>query len=428
MFALDNTRVSLIRKQQIYLDGVEESFKFIKIAYLRIVESIEAQNLEDDPADNASDALETTYDALLLTADIHYFPQVIALITELDAPTAQVLIEAKIIEVSSDFRDRLGVRWSPDGSIFDAEDFDGSLSAKGTGSLKNTFLGSTAADAFRSGVVDASMELNVLIQFLRKNTDANVLAEPKINVSDNELAKLFVGSQIPFISDIQNTPQGTRNDAFDYRDVGVTLEVTPQINNSEEVALKIRVESSKIRSGETLFGAAILDTRNFRTDLLVKSGQTVILGGIIQEEDGQVIRKIPILGSIPILGWAFKKKDKTTRQVELMVFLRPVISRSPEEADALTEEIERSTPRLKEWREESEATKAQEREEAEQKAAKPKEKEAQARRWFWQKKSPAQKAEAAGPTKLDLKTAKPIAAPAEPAAQSAEQISDKSPE
>lgn len=141
----------------------------------------------------------------------------------------------------------------------------------------------------------------------------------------------------------------------------------------------------EIRDSETA------DTRNFRTDLLVKSGQTVILGGIIQEEDGDVIRKVPLLGDIPILGWAFKKKDKTTRKVELMVFLRPIISRTPEEAESLVEEIEKNTPKLKAWRQESEATKAEEREEAEERAAKQKakdEKEAmksQPRRIYWQK-------------------------------------------
>jgi type II secretion system protein D len=296
--------------------------------------------------------------SLLVTANMHFFPQVMKLINDMDAPTAQVLIEARIIEVSSDFRDKMGVRWSADGeNAFSAEDKDGALLAGGTkgsaagspavlGSFRKIFTGSSGSGSLKSGVLDASMNLDVLVQFLRKNTDATVMAEPQLNIADNELGKLFVGAQVPFISGSLNTDVGGRNDTFQYKDVGVILEVTPHINSSEEVALKVRVESSSIRNGETLFGGAILDTRNFRTDLMMKSGETLVLGGIIQKENQNVIRKVPVLGSIPGLGWAFKKKDKVTREVELMVFLRPVVTRTPEQARQLLLEVEKKTPRI----------------------------------------------------------------------------------
>lgn len=294
--------------------------------------------------------------SLLLTANVHYFPQVLKLINELDAPTAQVMIEAKILEVASDFRDRFGVRWSPDGTqVFDAEDMDGSISPNIAASFQKIFAGTGLPGSLKTGVLDASVNLDVLVQFLKKNTDTTVLAEPQISVSDNELGKLFVGAQVPFISNSLNTDVGGRNDSFQYKDVGIILEVTPQINNHEDVALKIRAESSNIRSGETLFGGAILDTRNFRTDIQVKDGQSVVLGGIIQKQQGQVVRKVPLLGDIPVLGWMFKKKDKTTRDVELMVILRPRITRSPEEALKLLEEIDRKTPKLRQSRAEMEA-------------------------------------------------------------------------
>lgn len=294
--------------------------------------------------------------SLLLTANMHYFAQVLKLINELDAPTAQVLIEAKILEVATDFRDRFGVRWSPDGDqVFDADDLDGSIQPGAAATFQRIFSGTAGPGALKTGVLDAAVNLDVLVQFLKKNTDATVLAEPQINVSDNELGKLFVGAQVPFISSSLNTDVGGRNDSFQYKDVGIILEVTPQINNNEDVALKIRAESSNIRSGETLFGGAILDTRNFRTDIQVKDGQSVILGGIIQKQNGEVVRKVPLLGDIPILGWAFKKKDKTVRDVELMVFLRPQITRSPEDAAKLLEEIDRKTPKLRQTRADLEA-------------------------------------------------------------------------
>jgi general secretion pathway protein D len=202
-------------------------------------------------------------------------------------------------------------------------------------------------NSMRSGVLDSTISLDLLIQFLRKTTDATVLAEPQINVADNELGKLFVGQQVPFIDRSQSTDVGALNQSFSYKNVGIILEVTPHINTSGDVALKVRAESSSIVPGQTLFGGAILDTRNFKTDLTVKNGETLVLGGIIQRQVSDTLRKTPILGSIPGLGWAFKKKDANRREVELMVFLRPKIVRSPEEAQELLEEIDRKTPLIR---------------------------------------------------------------------------------
>ena len=159
-----------------------------------------------------------------------------------------------------------------------------------------------------------------------------------------------MGQQVPFIDKSQFTDVGAQNQSFTYKNVGVILEVTPHINTAGDVAMRIRTESSAIVPGQTLFGGAIVDTRNFKTDLTVKSGQTLVLGGIIQRQVSDTLRKTPVLGSIPGLGWAFKKKDKTHREVELLVFLRPKVVRSPEEAKELMEEVEKKAPLIKKWK------------------------------------------------------------------------------
>jgi general secretion pathway protein D len=292
--------------------------------------------------------------SLLVTANVHFFPQVLKLIDELDAPTAQVLIEARIVEVSSDFLDKLGVRWSPDGSkVFTADDYDNSFLASGKGTYDHSFSQSrTFSDLItemRSGTLSSTVNLDFLIQFLRKNTGAKVLAEPQINISDNEMGKLFVGQQVPFIDHSQTTDTGGLNQTFNYKDVGVILEVTPHINTSGDVALKIRAESSSIVPDKTLFGGALIDTRNFRTDLKAKSGETLVVGGIIQKQVTDIVRKVPLLGDIPGLGYLFKKRDKESREVELMVFLRPRVTRTPQEAREMLEEIHQKTPHIREW-------------------------------------------------------------------------------
>lgn len=288
--------------------------------------------------------------SILLTSNLHFFPQILKLISDLDAPTPQVLIEARIIEVASDFRDKLGVRWSPDGRTFTGEDLDNSALIQSSTLFKDVFTSKIAGnEVLRSGVFESSINMDFLVQFLRKNLNAKILAEPQLNIADNENGKLFVGARVPFISGSLNTDQGGRNDTFQYRDVGIILEVIPRINSSNEVALKIRTESSSIRNGETLFGGAILDTRNFRTDVVVRDGETLVLGGIIQREQSDTTRKVPGLGSIPGLGWAFRKKDKISREVELMVFLRPKITRSPEQARQLYLDTKSKLPLINSW-------------------------------------------------------------------------------
>ena len=300
---------------------------------------------------------------LLVSANVHLLPQILKLIEEMDAPTPQVLIEARILEVETDKLDKIGVRWSPQGNqVFSGDDYDNSILGTTKGRYTTGFGGrsevtgpatgelGSAINAIRSGVLDSTVNLDLLVQFLRKNTDATVLAEPQINIADNEMGRLFVGQQVPFIDKSQTTDQGGLNQSFKYKLVGVILEVTPHINKSGEVSLRIRAESSSIQPNQVVSGGPVVDTRNFRTDVTAKNGDILVLGGIIQKQFADTIRKVPFLGDIPGLGWAFKKKDKVARNVELMVFLRPRITRTPEDVKALLDELDTKAPLIAPWK------------------------------------------------------------------------------
>lgn len=304
--------------------------------------------------------------AILISANVHYFPQILKLINELDAASDQVSIEARIVEVSTDKLDKLGVRWSPDGAkVFTADDYDNSFLVSGSGKYQKGVAGktsvnspsdSTAAQAIaslRSGHVSGSMNMDLLIQFLKKNTDASVIGSPQITINDNETGKLFVGQQVPVPDSTQVSSVGSQNTAIKYKDVGVVLEVTPHINNNGDVQLKIHAESSTVVPGQTVLGGAVFDTRNFRTDLTSRNGQTLVVGGIIQRQVSDIQRRTPLLGYIPIVEWAFKKKDQSHRQVELMVFLRTKVVRTPQEAQELLDEVDRKAPSLKKWQNEN---------------------------------------------------------------------------
>ena len=310
--------------------------------------------------------------ALLISANVQYFPQVLKLIDEMDAQTEQVLIEARLVEVSADFLDKLGVRWSPDGTqVFTGDDFDNSFLGHVQGNYQKGFGGLTTVNTppasapnvlqslttLRSGVLDSTISMDFLVQFLRRTTDAKVLAEPQINIRDNETGRLFVGQEVP-IPDLNQVGYGSQSTSFKYKNVGVVLEVTPHINSSGDVELRIHTESSTVVPGVTVLNGAVFDTRAFRTDLTAKNGQTLVLGGIIQKQISDTLRKTPILGDIPGLGWAFKKRDKNTHDVELMVFMRPKVSRTPEQNHDLLEDTYRRAPLIKQWDQESQSSAA----------------------------------------------------------------------
>ncbi len=307
--------------------------------------------------------------AVLISANVHFFPQILQLIQEVDAPADKVTIEARIVQVSSDYLDKLGVLWSPNGSqVFTPADYEDSILASTGGSYQKGFGGTTTVNtpannaagtviqtlaSLRSGMVSSTLNIDYLVQFLRKNTDATVLGEPSITIDDNEMGKLFVGQEVPVPQNTQVSSVGSQNTSITYKDVGVVLEVTPHINSGGDVQLKIHAESSTVDSGTTVLGGDVFDTDNFRTEVTSKNGQTLLLGGIIQKQTSQVVRKVPLLGSIPVIDWAFKKKDKTTQEVELMVFLRPTVIHSAKDASDLEEELKQRTPLLQKLQEES---------------------------------------------------------------------------
>lgn len=300
--------------------------------------------------------------SLLISANVHFFPQLLKLIEDIDVPTAQVLLDARIVEVSSGLLDQLGVRWSSNGTNnFTAGDYDNSVIGSSAANYQSGFGGKTqvnspsvanvaaALSSLRSGVVGNSINVDVLIQFLKETTGATVLAEPQLEIKDNELGKLFVGQQVPFIAGSLNTDVGGLSQSFQYKDVGVILEVQPHINEAGDVQLRIRAESSTIEAGTLVLGGAVIDTDNFRTELTAKSGETLVLGGIIQKQTSDAFRKTPLLGNIPGLKWLFNKKDKSNNRVELLVFLRPKVTRTPEEARVLLEETNKKMPLIHDW-------------------------------------------------------------------------------
>jgi len=258
--------------------------------------------------------------ALMILAPAEYRASLVQLIQELDKPGRQVLISAIVLDISRDDATALGFRWSSQTLTPTNADNSVTLGNTATGT-KNDFLPSL----FDTSVLNSSMNLNVMLQALSEKTKVNILSEPKIFTSDNQEAEFFSGQDIPFITQSQPNTQGNVVNSFDYRAVGIQLRVRPRITVKQDVDLKINLELSSTTPGNTLLGGAIVDRRETTTQLIVKSGQTVVISGILRAEDSEIKRKVPLLGDIPLIGLVFRSVEKTRTDKELLVFITPVV-------------------------------------------------------------------------------------------------------
>ncbi|MBI3291686.1 MAG: type II secretion system protein GspD [Elusimicrobia bacterium] len=235
-----------------------------------------------------------------------------------DRRPAQVLIEAKIVQVALSDKFQLGVDW-----IYLANKF---VTVKGLGALN---LASGGQLKIATPEPEAQGDYKVVLEALRTFGETNILSEPRITALSGQEAKILVGSKEPYVTtQISQAGTGTSVTAeqINFIDVGVKLFVTPTISRDGFISMKIRPEVSS-KTG-TLTTAQknevpIVETSEAETSLLVQDGATIILGGLIKEEKSKDHQRIPVLGDIPVLGLLFRSTKDTTKKTELLVFLTP---------------------------------------------------------------------------------------------------------
>ncbi|MFC1624071.1 secretin N-terminal domain-containing protein [Candidatus Omnitrophota bacterium] len=245
-------------------------------------------------------------------------------INAFDDKLQQVLIEAKIIEITLDDRHKLGVDWE---ALIKAQkdiNLQSSFKLASQGAL-------TPGSELVVGTFGSGDDYAVMVQALKTIGDTNVLSSPRITVLDNEEAKILVGSNEPYATNTvtQGTSTTTTATSLTFLDVGVKLYVTPAINKDGFVSIKIRPEVSS-KSGNYTYGTPattvpIVSTTHAETNVSIKDGATIIIAGLIKDERSGTVSKIPILGDIPILGHVFKKTDNQIIKKELVIFLTPHI-------------------------------------------------------------------------------------------------------
>jgi general secretion pathway protein D len=302
--------------------------------------------------------------ALIITADTADYLIIEDVIRKLDITRPMVYLEALIMEVNADKSFGVGVEWSllKDVGATGVGDVEGKarnvgavgfrgtsiipqLSSTGTVSLPSGFsVGVIGAGITIGGVVFPN--IGAVLQAYQNDSDTRILATPQLLALDNEDAEITVGSNVPYVTRQDTTTTSTTNySSYEYKDVGVTLKVTPQINKDGFIRMKLDQSVTKVVSQsaqvDTVGNLILTPTtlkRTAKTTIVIKSGETVVIGGMIQDDSDQGTSKVPLLGDIPLLGWLFKTKSTKNVRTNLFVFITPRIIQTPEDAGKIKEE------------------------------------------------------------------------------------------
>ena len=300
---------------------------------------------------------------LVILATEKEMPGVDELITHLDTITKQVLIEARLLETSMNPSTSKGVDWS--GTLagqnvsFGNGVLSGTSVTKTGGGDKTTTLpsgrtvttssGSTASTILNSvigsGGIGASTAggftpetffltadgVHAVLSFLNTYAEAKVISAPRTVTLDNETAKIEVTRASPIINVTAGTANTTGGSQIQYTNLGVILNVTPRISANNYVNLKVAPEVSRVfdtinrKVGDQIFQADEYDIRKIETRVMIPSGHTLVLGGLVQDDVRNSNTKVPILGDIPIFGYLFRSDTKARQKSNLLVFLTPTI-------------------------------------------------------------------------------------------------------
>ncbi len=257
-------------------------------------------------------------------------PEFVKLIKSIDLPTPQVNIEAKIVEVTTNFTKELGIQWGVLWRPPDSRTTIGGPSIPGgTGfNSSNPLLvnlpaavQSGSGGAIGIGYISASntFTLDLQLSAMESSGDGRIISNPRITTSDNQEATIQQGKKIPYQS---ISSEGTKT-AF--VDATLELTVTPHITPDGTIVMEIEVKKNEADFSQTVNNVPTIDTQEVQTQILIENGDTLVIGGIFKTNISESHAKVPGLSKIPLLGWLFKKKLNTNTTSELLIFITPRI-------------------------------------------------------------------------------------------------------
>ncbi len=307
-----------------------------------------------NPTSNIRPSVEAdeSTNALLITAEGDTLDSLLQVVERLDIRRAQVLVEAVIAELEDVDGKDLGIQWlfaSEDGGFGANSLGDGVLAGAGSIALSDDddviedlagAIGTITGTTFGIGDFDGDKGFLALVNALNEKTNSNILSTPSVLTTDNHEAEISVGQEVPFVTGSFTSTEGNVNNPFqtiERQNVGITLRVTPQINEGDKIVLDIEQEVSSL-TGETSASDVITNERSITTQVLASDGQVVVLGGLMRDNVQTFQSRVPLLGSIPVLGRLFRSNSDRVTKTNLLVFIRATVIRDDETLTGTTAE------------------------------------------------------------------------------------------
>ena len=281
-------------------------------------------------------------------------------IDRLDTMLAQVLIEAVILEIGLNKNVEYGIDWlqrsmtvnsdskangvtvqDPVYAFGGGQNLNGSTFVAGDSVTRDTSLSSGLT--YFTTIFD--LNIDAVIHMAASSSDAKILSTPVILTTDNTEAKIVVGEERPVVTSTSTSTAGQQSSAYEYRNIGVELTVTPRINPQRFVVMEISQSADNLKDTTKIDDndVPIITKREMKAQVAVASRSTIVLGGLVNNERRKSRAKVPILGDIPILGTLFRYDKDTDNRTELLVLLTPYVLTTPEEAYRETERLHGAT-------------------------------------------------------------------------------------
>jgi general secretion pathway protein D len=286
--------------------------------------------------------------SLIIMAEKEDYPVLEEVIQKLDIPRAMVYIECLIMEVNVNAGLDIGTQWrigegyDKDSDGNDQQAYFGGFGGKEYGNFAKAATGSIPG--FSAGIVGKSIKIGnvtfptigAVIQAYESDKDSHILSTPQILTTDNEEATLTIGKNVPYQTRSAADSGTDTYSSYEYKDVGITLKITPQISKDRLVRLNVFQEITKLDNpNQTTTDRPTTLKRKIETTLIVEDGHTVVIGGLIDETLSKTVYKVPCLGDIPGLSYLFKNISKGDEKTNLYVFLTPTVVKNPLEASEL---------------------------------------------------------------------------------------------
>jgi len=282
--------------------------KVVKLDFLNAREVKQAMNKASTP--RGSVEAEQGTNSVIVTDVPGRVEKIVAMLQQMDRRLNQIEIVAKMVDVDAEVTRELGVNWQ-------------ALNLQGANMAGDVVTGQRLATPFstmRVGTVQSWGDLNLIIDALEKENKANIVSNPRVSTADNQEARIMVGKEIPLIvSDEAGNP------ITELKKIGVILRVTPHVNSDNTITMDLHPELSDLASQATVQGGVIINLQEADTRVVVRDGETAVIGGLIKETESVLRNGVPVLKDVPLLGPLFRYESRTKVKRELVIFVTPKI-------------------------------------------------------------------------------------------------------